>query len=1091
MRLSAQAFQSLVRSLLSESDAELSRWREALREALEPNGRLIADLVPELTLMMGEQPQIPVLEPQQAKGRLQLAFRRFIGVFARPEHPLALFLDDLQWLDLATLDFIEDILTRSDLRHLLLIGAYRDNEVDAHHPLTRKLTAIRGSGAKISEIKLGPLDHEHVTQLIGDALACEKERANPLVQMVHEKTAGNPFFVLQFVYSLADEGLLAFDPEAQRWSWDLDRIDAKGYTDNVIDLMVGKLARLPPETQKALQELSCLGAVTDTAALATALGRQESEVHEALREAVRLEVVERLPGLYRFVHDRLQEAAYSLIPEGRRAEAHLRIGRLLVRRTPTEKREEAVFDIVNQLNRGAALIVSPEEREKLAELNLIAGKRAKASTAYAGALNYFAAGAALLPEGVWERRRDLVFLLELNRAECEFLTGSLTDAEEHLATLSKRAANVVERATVTCLRIDLYTTLGQLDRAIGIGLEYLHEVGIECSPRPTDEDVRHEYRRISSRLDSRAIEQLIDLPLMTDPVSLATLDVLIGIVPPAALTSVNLAYLVMCEAAKLSLERGNSDGSCFAFEWLGVVASARFGDYRAGFRFCRLGYELVEQRGLRRLQARIYLNFGTLMGWTRPILECRDLLRRTFDAANKTGDFPYAAYACFAIVTNFIMAGDRLVQAQHEAEHGLAFAQKMGFGLVIDITATQLAFVKTLRGATHKFGSFDDDRFEEQQIERRLSGNPNLARANFWYWIRKLQALFFACEHTAAVDASLKASRLLSTSPLNLELAEYHFYAALSRAACCGFGSRGEREQHLAALAAHHVQLQEWAANCPENFENRAALVGAEIARLEGREIDAERLYEQAIRSARHNAFVHNEAVACELAALFYQARGFEDIALMYLRKARYCYRRWGADAKVRQLDERHANLREEEPALGSASTIGAPVESLDIATIIRVSQAVSGEMVLEKLLDTLMRIAIAQAGAERGLLILSDAGEPRIAAEATTSGGTVSVKLGDAPVTASSLPRTVLHHVLRAQETVLLDDAVAELSFASDPYIRERRARSILCLPLINQGKLNGVLYLENNLAPRVFAPALTAVLRLLASQAATSPRE
>src|SRR5258708_1364135 len=386
----APAFQQLIQALLGKSEAELSRWRDALREALDPNGQLIVNLVPNLELIIGEQPPAPELPPQEEQRRFQLVFRRFIGVFARPEHPLALLLDDLQWLDAATLDLLEDVLTRSDLQHLMLIGAYRDNEVTPAHPLMCKLEVIRNGGAPVQEVRLAPLAREHAGQLIADALRCEPTRAAPLAHLVYEKTAGNPFFMVQFLSALADEGLLAFDHRACRWSWDLARIRAKGYTANVADLMVGKLSRLPAGTQEALQQLACLGNRGDIATLA--LGTSEEQLHADLWEAVRLELIERLDGAYRFVHDRVQEAVYSLIPEPSRADAHLRIGRLLAAHTPKDQREEVIFEIVNQLNRGVALISSPDEREELAELNLIAGKRAKDATAYASALTYLTPG---------------------------------------------------------------------------------------------------------------------------------------------------------------------------------------------------------------------------------------------------------------------------------------------------------------------------------------------------------------------------------------------------------------------------------------------------------------------------------------------------------------------------------------------------------------------------------------------------------------------------------------------------------------------------------------------------------------------------
>ena len=1085
----AQAFQSLARPLLGKSEAELASWRHALLEALGPNGRLIVDLVPELKLIIGEQPPVPELPPQQAQGRFQLVFRRFIGVFARPEHPLALFLDDLQWLDAATLDLLEDLLTRPDVQHLMLIGAYRGNEVNSAHPLMRKLEAIRKAGARVQEIILAPLAREDLGRLVAESLRCEPARAAPLAQVVHQKTGGNPFFAIQFISALAEEGLLAFDHGGGRWSWDPNRIHAKGYTDNVVELMVGKLNRLPLQTQKALQEFACLGNSTEISTLSIVHGTSEEEVHSDLWEAVRLEFIVRLKGSYKFVHDRIQEAAYSLIPEELRAEAHLRIGRRLAAHTPPEKREEAIFEIVNQFNRGAALITSRDEREQLAELNLHAGERAKASTAFAAALKYLIAGAALLADDCWERRHELAFALELHRAECEFLTGELAAAAERLTMLSSHAANTVERATVACLRVDLYTTLNQSDRAVAVCLDYLRSMGVEWPPHPTEEEGRREYERIWSQLGSRAIEELIELPLMSDPVSLATLDVLTKVLPPALFTDANLLSLVICRAVNLSLEHGNSDGSCFAYVWLGVIAGPHFDNYQAGFRFGRLGYELVEKRGLRRFQARTYVSFGNLvMPWTKHVKTGRDLLRREFEAANKIGDLTFAAYSRLDLNTNLLAAGDPLVEVQRETEHGLEFAHKMRFGLVIDRITAQLGLIRTLRGLTQKFGCFDDGQFDELRFEGHLSGNPALALPECWYWTRKLQARFFAGDYAAAVDASLRAQRLLWTSPSCFETAEYHFYGALSRAASWDSAAADQRQQHFEALTAHHGQLEVWAENCPENFENRAALVGAEIARIQGRELDAERLYEQAIRSSRANGFVHNEALANELAARFYAARGFEKIAHAYLRDAQYCYLRWGADGKVRQLDELYPHLREEEPIPAPASTIGARVEHLDLATVIKVSQAVSGEMILEKLIDTLMRTAIEHAGAERGLLIFQRGVEQRIEAEATTSGDTIIVRLEEASVAAAVAPESIIHYVVRTRETVLLADASTENPFSADTYVCQQHARSILCLPLINQAKLIGLLYLENNLTPNVFTPTRIAVLKLLASQAAIS---
>jgi PAS domain S-box-containing protein len=1082
-----QAFQSLVRLLLTQSEEQLGRWRDALHAALGPNGQLIVNLVPELELVIGKQPLVPELPPQEAQNRFQMVFRRFLAVFAKPERPLALFLDDLQWLDAATLDLLEHLVTHSEVRHLLLVGAYRDNEVETGHPLMGKLERISDAGAKISKIVLGPLTAEDLRQLIADAVRHEPASVVPLAQLVRQKTAGNPLFAIQFVSALAEEGLLAFDHGVTRWSWDLHRIQAKQYTENVVDLMVGKLARLPPETRTALQHLACLGNVARMAMLSTILKSSKEQIDAALWPALHFGLIERQADSYRFIHDRVQEAAYSLIPKENRAEYHLLIGRLMLSQTPPERRKETIFEIVSQLNHGGTRL-DVEEREQLAELNLTAARRAKDSTAYASALSYLTVGTNLLPEDSWQRQPELTFAFELNRAECEFLTGALTDAEQRLDALSVRAESAVARSSVACLRIDLYSSMAKTHRAIGVGLDCLRHFGIHLSSHPTEEQARYEYERICSLLESLTDEQLVWQPLMTDPVSLATLDVLTKIVPPAMFTDINLASLIICQSVDLSLKRGNRDRSSFAYVMLGMMAGTRHGDYQAALRFGQVGYDLVEQRGLKRFQARTYMNFGNvILIWTRHVNVARDLVRRAFEAADMTSDITYAVYARTALIAILLAAGDPLAQVQTEIEYGLAFAKKSGFNLNIDLLATLLALVRTLRGLTPVFGSLDNDDFKEAQIENRFLENPDLVRAECRYWIRKLQARYLAGDYASAVTASAKAQALLWTS-VTLETAEYHFYGALSHAEAYDFAPFGERERHMNALTAHHNRLEVWAESCPENFESRATLVAAEIARLQGRELDAQRLYQRAIRSSQASGFVYNEALSNELAARFYAARDFDEIASLHLGNARNCYARWGAFGKVRQLEQLHPRLRDAPVPASPITTIGAPVEQLDVGTVLKAAQAVSGEIVLDKLIETLLRIAVEHAGAERGLLILFQGDKPQITAEATTGRGRVEVTLRQTPVSPAELPESVLQYVIRTRESVILDDALAQNPFSTNAYIANKHAKSVLCLPLMKQAKLIGVLYLENNLASHVFTPARISVLELLASQAAIS---
>jgi PAS domain S-box-containing protein len=1086
----AQAFQSLIRQLLMKSETELDRWRCDLREMLGQNGQLIVDLVPELKLIIGEQSPVPEVPPQDAQRRFQQVIRRFIGVFARREHPMALFLDDLQWLDAATLDLLEDLLTRSELQHLMLIGAYRDNEVNAAHPLMRKLEAIRSAGGKVNEITLGPLAHEYLEQLLADALRDEPNRSAPLAQLVAEKTGGNPFFTIQFISSLAEEELLTFNHDAACWSWDLDRIHAKGYTDNVVDLMVTKLIRLPVQTQTALQQLACLGNVAEITTISLILEMTQEEVHSTLWESIRQGLVERLDGFYKFIHDRVQEAAYSLIPEASRAEAHLRIGRLLESHTPPEKRDETIFEIVNHLNRGIALIASEEEQENLAELNLIAGKRAKASTAYVSAQKYLIAGADLLGEDGWDRRHDLKFALELARAECDFLTGQLEAADKSLTALSSGTANTIERAAIASMHISVCLELLQPDRAVAVCLDYLRHEGIEVSPHPKEDEVRREYEQIWLHLGSRTIEEVADLPLMTDPESLATLDVLLMTGLPAASTDENLNCWTICRAVNLSLERGNCDAACLAYAVLSRPAIQYFRDYKTALRFGQVALELVESRGLKRFEARICTWFAELtLAWMKPLRACVELLHRGFDAANKIGDFTFVNWANLRLTLRLLIAGDPLGNVQSQAEVGLAFAQKAQFSGDTAMLPV-LALIRTLRGLTPKFGSFDCGEFEEFAFERLLAGNPQMFRHECWYLVRKMQARYFAGDYAAAMEASSKAKRLIWCATCESEEAEYHFYSALSRAASCDSATADERRQHLEALAEHEHLIETWAANCVENFEGRATLVSAEIARIEGRDLDAMRRYEKAIHSSRTNGFINNEALAYERASMFYRMRGFEQFADAYLRNARACYAEWGADGKVRQLDRLYPGLKQglklDQAVTDAGSTITAPVEGLDLATVIRVSQAVSSEIVLEKLLDTVMRRAMEHAGAERGLLVVPHGNELQIQAESRATGNEVIVGLTDA--SAAAMPESILRYVTRTHENVLLDDALSVNPFSSDQYFVQNRVRSVLCLPLLNQGKISGVLYLENNLAPRVFTSERIAVLKVLVSQTAIS---
>ncbi|MBV8413537.1 MAG: AAA family ATPase [Alphaproteobacteria bacterium] len=1081
----AQALQELLGPLLAKSEAELAPWRAALGTALGRNAALMAALVPDLELILGAQPPPPELPPKDAQRRFHQLLRRLLAVFARPEHPLAMFLDDLQWLDAGTLDLLAELLADPALDHLLVVGAYRDDEVAPEHPLTQRLAAIRAAGRPVRQIDLRPLEAEQVRQMLAESL--DSARVAGLARLVHEKTAGNPFFTMQFVSALADEGLVTFDRGAAAWTWQLEQIRGRDYTDNVVDLLLGKLRLLPEATRAALQCLACLGNRAPAATLAVAQGEPIESVHASLWPAVRTGLLLRQAHVYRFLHDRVQEAAYTSIPNGAQAALHLAIGRRLAQQTAGSD-TDGVFDIVGQLNRAAPLIEASDERAQLAELNLAAGRRAKASAAYASALRYFTAGTDLLCRRQRRRRRPLAFALELHRAECEFLTHALAEASARLAGLARRAQSPSELAAVTRLRVDLFMTLGSSDRAVQVGLECLRRLGIEVAARPTRKQLEREYAQLWGRLGKRPVEALIDLPPMADPAAVAAVDVLTALVTPALFTDEKLRCLIIGRMGNLTIAHGNSDAACYVYTSVGNVLSLSFGDYAAGFRFAQLGLDLAARPGMERLRARVYLAFSNLAKPSpRHFPRGGPIARHVFEVAHETGDLAYAVISGNNLVTQLLAAGTPLAEVEREAETRRVAARDAGFGLIETLIATQLRLVRTLRGLTSSFGSFDEEGFDEAQFEAHLDSTPGLGIAALTYWIRKLQARFLAGDYVRALAAADRAQHLLWLSPAILERADYHFHTALAACASCRIEVARERTRCRRSVAVHERQLAAWAAHCPENFAARAALLAAEIARLEGRALDAERLFEQAVGAARSSGLVHDEALACERTAHFYAARGFTDIADLYRAKARASYGRWGAEGKVRQLDDQHPRLAAQEDTAGPTSTIDATgIEQLDLATVTRVSQEVAGQINLEKLVETLLRMSIEQAGAERGLLVFIERGEPRVKASGRTVSQSIRVERCDAPAAAATLPLSVLHHVLRTSDTVVLDDAVVQPPFSADPYVGAHRVRSVLCAPLVNRTSTTGVLYLENNLSPRVFSPRHIALLKLVAAQAA-----
>ena len=1085
----AQAFHRLVQTILGRPEEELAGWRGALAEALGLNGRLMVDLIPQIELIVGPQPVPAELPPLDARNRFQMVFRRFIGAFARAEHPLALFLDDLQWLDSATLDLLQHLATHEDMQHLLLIGAYRSNEVSADHPLIRALDDIRKAGTPVREIVLKPLAPQHVVELVTDSFHAAPGNARPLAELVHEKTDGNPFFAIQFILELVEEKLIVFDLEGNCWAWDLPRIRNKGYTENVVDLMLRKLSRLPKATQDVLKQLACLGNAADIRTLALVQQKTIEEVAEAFAEPIQPGFVIRREMGFAFLHDRMQEACYAMVPEGERATTHLRIGRLLAGRLDTEAGEEAVFDVVDQLNRGGALIGGVEERERTAAFNLRAGRRARSSTAYRSALAYFIAGLTLLPADRWLRCYRLAFDLELHRAECELLTGEIAGAEQRLLALEDRAASLDDKAAVARLRIALQTILGRFDMAIEIGLGFLSNIGISWTRSPSEKEVRREYALFKRRLGARPVEGLAALPPMRSSRWRTTMEVCTDLIPPAIFVDPALLELLTLRMANISLKHGNCDASCYAYALLNVALGFRFGDYETGFRFGQLGCDLIERPGLDRFKTRVLDAFGCMTNhWMRPVSSSRALHRRGIDAANATGDITFAAFNTTDYISACFSSGDPLEEVEKEAERGLAFARRTQFEGVAACILRELRIIASLRGTAPDFGTVDAEAEFKRLFSWTAEEKPGLVIVVCYFWVRRLQACVLAGAHIDALAAAERVEATLWAASTQFCLVDYHFYAGLARIGAVEMAPVATRAALLRRVVDHREKLSLWASICPDNYACRSALLEAEAARRIGDELAAERLYEEAIRLARRYGFIQIEALANELAARFHAGRGFETIAHAYIRNARNCYLRWGAAGAARRIEVANPHLLGGASAASADAAIGTRVEQLDLGTAIKVSQAVSGEIDLDRLIETLMTVALEHAGADRGLLLLSVGDASRVEAEARISGDRVEVTRRPYSVASGDVPDAILHYVARSREPLLLDDVTAATPFLDAQPTRHGRRGSLLCLPLVRQTQLLGLLYLENNQATHAFPPARVALLNLLASQAAIS---
>lgn len=1080
----SQAFHELVQQILTEPEERIATWKRQILEALGVNAPLIAEVVPAIALLIGEQPPVPDLPMTEAQNRFLMVFRLFVEVFATRAHPLVLFLDDLQWADPASLTLIQHLLTHPDMGPLLVVGAYRSNEVGPEHPLERMCVELRGHAA-VTEIVLEPLQVEDLVRLVADTLRSEPARADELGHLVYEKTQGNPFFAIQFLTTLVQEHVLAFDPVAARWDWELATIRAMSFTDNIVELMIGRLKRLPDATQGLMQVAACAGNQVDLTILAQLTGKTEAETLDELRPAIAEGLVLPQGRFVRFMHDRIQQAAYGLLSEERRRTLHLRIGRLLDHEA--SRRDEAIFEIVTQFNLGEDLLTDPAERHHVAALNLVAGRRAKDSAAYRSAITYLAEGLHLLPSEAWEIQHELTYALHVERATCELLSANFDACERVLSELLAHARTPLEKVPAYRLGIALFETTGATQRAVEWGSESLRMFGLDLPVHPSPERVGETVQAIWEQLGDRPIESLIDLPPMTDPEMEAAMEILSALPPVASWWDKNYFLLTVCHMVTLSLRYGNTSRSASGYVTFGMILGPAFGRFEEGRRFGQLACAMVDRQGVLAEIGVVYYVFGNMINhWTRHVRTDLAPLEVAFRTASEAGNLTYAGFACVGILSARLAMGQPLAEVYREATWRLDFVRKFKFRLVEETLLVYQRLIESLRGHTEALTRFDAPDFDEAAYEAFLTQHGHPVSV-FWYYLARLRAAVMAGDHEAALVAAGRAEPMLEAVFIYFDSTEYHFYAALAMAGAWAKASAEQRESLRAKLDASHDRLRVWSESGPENFRDRYALVSAELARIQGHGPEAMRFYEQAIRAARESGFVQNEAIANELASRFYADQGFETIADAYLREARYAYLRWGAEGKVRQLERLHPQLQER-PALPHAITLGASARELDLSTVIKASQAISQEILLPRLAETLMRAVIEHAGAQQGYLLLAQDGDLRVVAQAHADAPDVTLFLDARPSPALSLPESLINFVRRTGEKLVLDDARQQRLFASDPYIRDHRPRSVLGLPILRQAKLVGMLYLENNLSTGVFTAEKLTILDMLGAQAAIS---
>ncbi|WP_437312641.1 trifunctional serine/threonine-protein kinase/ATP-binding protein/sensor histidine kinase [Sorangium sp. So ce385] len=1093
-----QALRSLLQQVLAESAERVEAARQSLLKRLGRNASLLVEVLPELGIVLGagNVPPAPAeLGPAEAQHRLLLAFRGVLKAFCDREQPLVLFLDDLQWADAGSLWLLEGLHGGEDLGPLLLVGAYRDNEVNESHPLHLTLRSVQATSVTVNTIKLFPLSFASLTRLVADTLRQDPRAVEPLAWLVMHKTEGNPFFARQFLQALDADGLVSFCPEERRFRWDIEKIEARGFTENVVELMSGRVRSLDAGTVELLRLAACIGNTFDLETLAVIAGLDRAEVARRLVPAIRDEYIlpvgepssapgEAAAGRYRFLHDRVQQAVYGLIDRPQREAVHLRIGRRLLAAAAPEERSERIFEIVEQLDGGLGLVQSVEERLAIAQLNLEAAVRAKQATAYAAARRYLEAGRGLLPAGAFASHYALAFALLRQLAEVEYLLGAMDAAEALVTEALGYARTAVEKADLLKLRMVQYTMRGRFTDTVEAGREALALVGVALPSRASaaelDALVEAEAARVEQLLGGRAPASLIEAEEIEDESQRLAVGVLNELMAPLYMLKLEkLNFFACCSIVRISLEHGLTPEASYGFAMYGGLIGHFYGDYHQGYAFGRLAADI----GLRfRMQGDFcracYILGNNIQSWVRPLSETDALFRDGYRAGLDAGDLQFAGYFLIYLLLNPLFRGASARGLLDELPASLRFAKRTKHTVA---THSILGLLLALRDLTGDAAAVAEEALTEEQYLKDCEAHQT-RYALCHYQILKAMCLYLHGLPAEALRLADEAEENLGFLAGKFQTAALRFYRALALAALLPEAAEGDRARLRADLDACRERLRGWAESCPANFAHKHALVEAEAARLDGRVDEAARLYEQAIALGRQHAFVNIEALACELAGRFWMSRGRTRVALDFLTDALQAYGRWGVDRKI-------ALLTEEFPLIKPGRERGARADVFDAETLLKAARVLSEELVVERLLSSMVQVLVENAGAERGALLL------------VRGDGLALVALGTAhPPASRALPSIPLEDqsdevcasavrlAVRTRQSVIYADASRDPALRDDPYVSARKVRSMLCAPLLFKGRALGAIYLENNLFEGLFGPERLEILHLLAAQAAVS---